>query len=77
MSAMAPYVNPKPFLVSLTGKWVHVKQRKGYEIRGKLAFFDRGINLQLDLVEEYDGELFGNQVMDCKNSHFCFNNIWI
>ncbi|GFT78904.1 smF [Trichonephila clavipes] len=40
------FVNPMPFLRSLVGKWVNVKQKKGYEIRGRLVSCDCYINLQ-------------------------------
>ncbi|PRD27853.1 UNVERIFIED_CONTAM: SmF [Trichonephila clavipes] len=41
------FVNPMPFLRSLVGKWVNVKQKKGYEIRGRLVSCDCYINLQV------------------------------
>jgi len=54
-------VNPKPFLVELTGKPVIVKLKWGMEYKGYLVSVDEYMNLQLANAEEFvDGQLTGN-----------------
>merc|ERR1711970_978288 len=58
--AMIP-VNPKPFLVDLTGKSVICKLKWGMEYKGFLVSVDPYMNLQLASTEEYvDGNFTGN-----------------
>ncbi|CAI5441750.1 unnamed protein product [Caenorhabditis angaria] len=60
MSAVQP-VNPKPFLNSLTGKFVVCKLKWGMEYRGVLVAVDSYMNLQLAHADEYiDGNNTGN-----------------
>ncbi|GFQ79068.1 hypothetical protein TNCT_449371 [Trichonephila clavata] len=51
-----PIVNPRPFLRSLVGKWVIMKLKWGLTLKGRLVISDQYVNIQLDLVEIYDGE---------------------
>mmetsp|Transcript_13778 Transcript_13778/g.28443 ORF Transcript_13778/g.28443 Transcript_13778/m.28443 type:complete len:102 (-) Transcript_13778:746-1051(-) len=54
-------VNPKPFLMDLTGKIVKVKLKWGMEYQGKLQSADAYMNLQLlDTKEFLDGQFAGN-----------------
>jgi small nuclear ribonucleoprotein F len=54
-------VNPKPFLVDLTGKSVLVKLKWGMEYKGILTSLDSYMNLQLENTEEFiDGEFAGS-----------------
>ena len=58
---MSSHLNPRPFLVQLTGQAVSVKLKWGMEYRGILLAVDAYMNLQLANCEEYiDGELAGN-----------------
>jgi small nuclear ribonucleoprotein F len=58
---MSTPVNPKPFLVELTGKPVIVKLKWGMEYKGYLVSVDEYMNLQLANAEEFvDGQLTGN-----------------
>jgi len=58
---MLSAVNPRPFLVSLTGKHVSIKLKWGMEYRGLLLAVDAYMNVQLADTEEFiDGELAGN-----------------
>ena len=58
---MSTLLNPRPFLVSLTGQPVAVKLKWGMEYRGILLSVDAFMNLQLANTEEYiDGEMAGN-----------------
>mmetsp|Transcript_10495 Transcript_10495/g.15760 ORF Transcript_10495/g.15760 Transcript_10495/m.15760 type:complete len:108 (+) Transcript_10495:56-379(+) len=67
----APFVNPKPFLNSLTGKPVLVKLKWGHEYRGYLKSVDSYMNLQLSSAEEFaDGEFsepLGDLLIRCNN----------
>jgi len=54
-------VNPKPFLLELTGKAVIVKLKWGMEYKGFLVSVDSYMNLQLASTEEWiDGTFSGN-----------------
>lgn len=54
-------VNPKPFLLELTGKTVVVKLKWGMEYKGYLVSVDSYMNLQLAASEEWiGGKLAGN-----------------
>ncbi|PRP89406.1 ornithine cyclodeaminase [Planoprotostelium fungivorum] len=54
-------VNPKPFLVGLTGKQVQVKLKWGMEYKGYLVSIDNYMNLQLANTEEIiEGKPPGN-----------------
>lgn len=54
-------MNPKPFLVDLTGKPVLVKLKWGMEYKGYLVSVDSYMNLQLASTEEWiNGKLAGN-----------------
>ena len=68
---MATIVNPKPFLVDLTGKQVSVKLKWGMEYTGKLLSFDSYMNLQLGDTEEIvDGKnagKLGEVLVRCNN----------
>jgi small nuclear ribonucleoprotein F len=58
---MSSHLNPRPFLVALTGQPVSVKLKWGMEYRGVLLSVDAFMNLQLANTEEYiDGEMAGN-----------------
>jgi len=58
---MSSLLNPRPFLVALTGKPVSIKLKWGMEYRGVLLSVDAFMNLQLANTEEYiDGEMAGN-----------------
>lgn len=60
MSFLQP-VNPRPFLVELTGKIVSVKLKWGMEYKGYLVSTDSYMNLQLTSTEEWiGGKLAGN-----------------
>mmetsp|Transcript_18658 Transcript_18658/g.24031 ORF Transcript_18658/g.24031 Transcript_18658/m.24031 type:complete len:96 (+) Transcript_18658:167-454(+) len=64
-------VNPKPFLMDLTGKLVKVKLKWGMEYQGKLQSADAYMNLQLIDTEEYlDGQMagkLGEVLIRCNN----------
>jgi small nuclear ribonucleoprotein F len=64
-------VNPKPFLVDLTGKTVKVKLKWGMEYQGVLAAADAYMNLQLSATEEFlDGQFagfLGDVLIRCNN----------
>jgi small nuclear ribonucleoprotein F len=64
-------VNPKPFLVDLTGQQVKVKLKWGTEYMGKLESADAYMNLLLTGTEEYiDGECageLGEVLIRCNN----------
>ncbi|KRZ77362.1 Small nuclear ribonucleoprotein F [Trichinella papuae] len=54
-------INPKPFLINLTGKPVIVKLKWGPEYKGYLISTDNYMNVQLAHTEEYtNGTLAGN-----------------
>lgn len=54
-------VNPKPFLVDLTGQNVKVKLKWGMEYQGKLESADSYMNLQLSNTDEIiDGQFAGH-----------------
>jgi small nuclear ribonucleoprotein F len=64
-------VNPKPFLVDLTGQSVKVKLKWGTEYIGKLESADAYMNILLTNTEEYiegqcAGEL-GEVLIRCNN----------
>ncbi|KAL7558650.1 hypothetical protein ACA910_010026 [Epithemia clementina (nom. ined.)] len=64
-------VNPKPFLMDLTGKTVKVKLKWGMEYQGKLQSADAYMNLQLTNCEEFlDGQFagfLGEVLIRCNN----------
>lgn len=64
-------MNPKPFLVELTGKAVAVKLKWGMEYRGFLVSVDNYMNLQLASTEEWiDGNFqanLGEVLIRCNN----------
>ena len=64
-------VNPKPFLMDLTGKLVKVKLKWGMEYQGKLQSADAYMNLQLTDTEEWlDGQMagkLGEVLIRCNN----------
>jgi len=64
-------VNPKPFLVDLTGKQVRVKLKWGQEYQGELASSDAYMNLQLIKTEEFiNGQfagMLGEVLIRCNN----------
>jgi small nuclear ribonucleoprotein F len=64
-------VNPKPFLLELTGKGVVVKLKWGMEYRGFLVSVDSYMNLQLASAEEWIGGKFagnlGEVLIRCNN----------
>jgi small nuclear ribonucleoprotein F len=64
-------VNPKPFLVDLTGQQVKVKLKWGTEYIGKLESADAYMNLLLTSTEEYiDGQCageLGEVLIRCNN----------
>lgn len=64
-------INPKPFLVDLTGKSVKVKLKWGMEYQGKLESADAYMNLQLKECEEFlDGQFagfLGEVLIRCNN----------
>jgi small nuclear ribonucleoprotein F len=64
-------VNPKPFLMDLTGQTVKVKLKWGMEYQGKLESADAYMNLQLTSTEEYlDGQhagYLGEVLIRCNN----------
>lgn len=49
----AQIINPKPFLIGLTGKQVIVKLKWGQEYHGFLVSIDSYMNLQLQNAIEY------------------------
>lgn len=67
----AKLVQPKVFLVDLTGKRVIVKLKWGQEYRGVLMSFDSYMNLQLGNTEEFEGGEFtgelGEVLIRCNN----------
>jgi small nuclear ribonucleoprotein F len=64
-------VNPKPFLMDLTGQIVKVKLKWGMEYQGKLESADAYMNLQLTSTAEYlDGQYagyLGEVLIRCNN----------
>ena len=64
-------INPKPFLLDLTGKSVKVKLKWGMEYQGKLESADAYMNLQLKECEEFlDGQFagfLGEVLIRCNN----------
>jgi small nuclear ribonucleoprotein F len=64
-------VNPKPFLMDLTGQTVKVKLKWGMEYQGKLESADAYMNLQLTSTDEYlDGQYagyLGEVLIRCNN----------
>lgn len=64
-------INPKPFLVDLTGKSVKVKLKWGMEYQGRLESADAYMNLQLKECEEFlDGQFagfLGEVLIRCNN----------
>jgi small nuclear ribonucleoprotein F len=64
-------VNPKPFLIDLTGRQVKVKLKWGMEYHGKLESSDAYMNIQLTSCEEYiDGQFagyLGEVLIRCNN----------
>lgn len=64
-------VNPKPFLLDLTGKSVCVRLKWGMEYRGYLVSCDSYMNLQLANCEEWIGGKFagnlGEVLIRCNN----------
>lgn len=64
-------INPKPFLIDLTGKAVKVKLKWGPEYQGKLESADAYMNLQLKECEEFlDGQFagfLGEVLIRCNN----------
>jgi small nuclear ribonucleoprotein F len=64
-------VNPKPFLVDLTGQLVKVKLKWGMEYQGRLQSADAYMNLQLVETEEFlDGQFagfLGEVLIRCNN----------
>ena len=64
-------VNPKPFLIDLTGRLVKVKLKWGMEYHGKLESTDAYMNIQLTQCEEYiDGQFagyLGEVLIRCNN----------
>lgn len=64
-------VNPKPFLVDLTGQLVKVKLKWGMEYQGRLQSSDAYMNLQLTDTEEFlDGQFagrLGTVLIRCNN----------
>ena len=64
-------INPKPFLIDLTGKAVKVKLKWGMEYQGKLESADAYMNLQLKECEEFlDGQFagfLGEVLIRCNN----------
>ena len=64
-------VNPKPFLVDLTGKIVKVKLKWGMEYQGRLTSADAYMNLQLTECEEFlEGQFagfLGEVLIRCNN----------
>jgi len=64
-------VNPKPFLVDLTGQLVKVKLKWGMEYHGRLESADAYMNLQLTDCEEFlDGQFagkLGEVLIRCNN----------
>lgn len=71
MSLSFQPVNPKPFLIDLTGKSVIVKLKWGMEYHGYLISIDSYMNLQLASTEEWiNGKLagqLGEVVIRCNN----------
>ena len=64
-------INPKPFLMDLTGKAVKVKLKWGMEYQGKLESADAYMNLQLKECEEFlEGQFagfLGEVLIRCNN----------
>jgi small nuclear ribonucleoprotein F len=64
-------VNPKPFLIDLTGQLVKVKLKWGMEYQGKLESADAYMNLHLTACEEFlDGQFagfLGEVLIRCNN----------
>jgi small nuclear ribonucleoprotein F len=64
-------VNPKPFLMDLTGHQVKVKLKWGMEYQGKLESSDAYMNLLLQDCEEFiDGQFagfLGTVLIRCNN----------
>ncbi|KAI9193363.1 small nuclear ribonucleoprotein F [Polychytrium aggregatum] len=64
-------VNPKPFLMGLTGKPVMIKLKWGQEYKGYLVSVDSYMNIQLAKSEEYvDGVqtgVLGEVLIRCNN----------
>jgi small nuclear ribonucleoprotein F len=64
-------VNPRPFLMDLTGQTVKVKLKWGMEYQGKLESADAYMNLQLTSTDEYlDGQYagyLGEVLIRCNN----------
>lgn len=64
-------VNPKPFLIDLTGLIVKVKLKWGMEYQGRLESSDAYMNLQLSETEEFiDGQFagfLGEVLIRCNN----------
>jgi small nuclear ribonucleoprotein F len=64
-------VNPKPFLVDLTGQIVKVKLKWGMEYQGRLTSADAYMNLQLTECEEFlEGQFagfLGEVLIRCNN----------
>lgn len=72
-------VNPKPFLIELTGKSVCVKLKWGMEYRGYLVSVDSYMNIQLASTEEWiNDKLAGNLgevLIRCNNVLYIRENI--
>jgi small nuclear ribonucleoprotein F len=64
-------VNPKPFLIDLTGRQVKIKLKWGMEYHGILESSDAYMNIQLTKCEEYiDGQFagyLGEVLIRCNN----------
>lgn len=64
-------LNPKPFLVELTGKHVMVKLKWSMDYRGFLLSVDNYMNLQLTNTEEFISGQFtgalGEILIRCNN----------
>jgi small nuclear ribonucleoprotein F len=71
MQAQQLIVNPKPFLIDLTGQLVKVKLKWGMEYQGRLESADAYMNLQLSETEEFiDGQFagfLGEVLIRCNN----------
>lgn len=53
-------LNPKPFLTELLNRFITVKLKWGIEYHGRLASFDKYMNLQLiDSEEHFEGKMTG------------------
>ncbi|KAJ1657581.1 hypothetical protein IWQ61_003035 [Dispira simplex] len=72
MSSQFLLVNPKPFLLELTGKPVVVKLKWGTEYKGFLVSVDSYMNIQLANAEEFKdgastGGVLGEILIRCNN----------